>query len=117
MWVYMLTEPMPGTQLPAVVVSMVTYGEVHLGSWGVPICLHNLSTHSVEIPTKTVVGQVVPANQLPLVVLPTRISKESNSNPQKGWGLGGPGSPRPQGLAHTTGQRAAAQMGAPVCLQ
>ena len=30
------------------------------------------------------VGQVAPANQVPLVVLPTRTSQESNSQPQKG---------------------------------
>ena len=39
----------------------------------------------MEIPTKTVVGQVAPANQVPLVVNPTRTSKESNHKPQKGW--------------------------------
>ena len=32
---------------------------------------------------KTVVGQVAPANQIPLVVHPTRTSKESNPEPQK----------------------------------
>ena len=36
-----------------------------------------------QIPTKTVVGQAVPANQVPLVAT----SKESNCNPQKGWVL------------------------------
>ena len=87
MWVHMLTEPMPGPQLPTVVVLMVTHGELHLGSLRVPICLCNLGANSIEIPRKTVVGQVVPANQVPLVVLPTRTSKESNSNPQKAWVL------------------------------
>ena len=38
-------------------------------------------------PQKTVVGQVVPTNQVPQVVLPTRVPKESASNPQKGWVL------------------------------
>ena len=33
------------------------------------------------------VGQVAPANQVPLVVLPTGTSEESNSNPQKWWVL------------------------------
>ena len=61
--------------------------ELHPGSSRVPICLQNLSTHSVEIPTKTVVGQVAPANQVPPVVLPTRTSKESNDKPQKEWVL------------------------------
>ena len=75
MWVHVLMEPMPGLQLPAVVVLMVTYRELHSGSSRVPICLCNLGTFSIEIPTKTVVGQVVPANQVPLVVLLTRTSE------------------------------------------
>ena len=85
MWVHVLMEPMPGPQLPTAVVPMVTYGELYLGSLRVPICLHNLGTHSIEIPMKTVVGQVVPANQVPLVVLLTRTSEESNSKPKNGW--------------------------------
>ena len=52
MWVHMLTEPMPGLQLPTAVVPMVTYGELHLGSSRVPICLCNLGTHSIQIPVK-----------------------------------------------------------------
>ena len=87
MWVHVLMEPMPGPQLPTAVVPTVTYRELHLGSSQVPICLCNLSAHSIKIPTKTVVGQVMPANQVPLVVLPTGTSEESNSNPQKGWVL------------------------------
>ena len=78
---------MPGPQLPAAVVPMATYGELHLGLSRVPICLHNLSSHTVEIPTKTVVGQVAPANQVPLVVHPNRTSEVSNHKPQKGWVL------------------------------
>ena len=66
---------------------MATCGKLHLGSLRVPICLHNFGAYSVEIPTKTVVGQVAPANQVPPVVLPMRTSKESNSNTQKGWVL------------------------------
>ena len=38
----------------------------------------------MEIPTKAVVGQVAPASQEPLIVHPTRTSKESNHNSQKG---------------------------------
>ena len=87
MWVHVLMEPMPGPQLPAVVVPMVTYRELHLGSLRVPICLHNLDTCSMEIPGKTVVGQVAPANQVPWVVLLMRTSKDSNGRPQKGWVL------------------------------
>ena len=87
MWVNVLMELTPGPQLPAAVVPMVTYGKLHLGSSRLPICLHNLSTHTVEIPAKTVVGQVAPANQVPPVVHPTRTSIESNHKPQKGWVL------------------------------
>ena len=76
MQVHVLTEPMPGPQLPAAVVLTVTYGELHPGSSRVPISLCNLSAHTMEIPTKTVVGQVVPANQVPLIVHPTRTSKK-----------------------------------------
>ena len=87
MWVHVIMEPVPGPQLPAAVVPMVTYGELHLGSSRVPICLCNLSTHTVEIPAKAMVGQVVPANQVLPVVHPTRTSQESNHKPQKGWVL------------------------------
>ena len=87
MQVHVLMEPMLGPQLPAVVVPTATYRELHLGSSRVPICLHNLSVHTMEIPTKAVVGQVAPVNQVPPVVHPTRISKESNHKPHKGWVL------------------------------
>ena len=84
MQVHVLTELLPGPELPTAVGPMATYGELHLGSSRVPICLHNLSACTKEIPTKAVVGQVAPTNQVPLVVLPTRTSRESNSEPQKG---------------------------------
>ena len=87
MQVHVLTELVPGPQLPAAVVPMVTYRELHLRSSRVPICLHNLSAHTMEIPTRAVVGQVVPANQVPPGVHPTRTSKESNHKAQKGWVL------------------------------
>ena len=87
MWVHVLTELMPGPQLPSAVVPMVTYGDLHLGPSRVPICLYNLSALTVESPTKAVVGQVAPTNQVPLVVHPTRTSEESNCKPQKGWVL------------------------------
>ena len=87
MWVHVLTEPMPGPQLPAAVVPTPTYGELHPGSSRVPICLHNLSTCTMEIPTKAMIGQVVPANQVPLVVHPTRTSEKLYNKPQKGWVL------------------------------
>ena len=81
-WVHILTEPAPGPQLPTAVVPTATYGELHCRSSWVHICLWNLSTHAVEIPTKAMVGQVAPANQVPLVVHPTRTSKESNPKSQ-----------------------------------
>ena len=51
----------------------------------VPVCLHNLSVHAVEIPIKTIVGQVVPVNQVSLVVHPTRTAEETNNQASKGW--------------------------------
>ena len=77
MKVHVLTEPVLGPQLPAAVVPIATYGELHPGSSRVPVCLHNMSTHAMEIPAKTVVGQVIPANQVPLVVHLTRTAKET----------------------------------------
>ena len=41
----------------------------------------------MEIPAKTVVGQVIPANQVPLVVHPTRTAKETTTKAPKGWVL------------------------------
>ena len=85
--VRVLMELMPGYQLPATVVLMATYKELHLGSSRVPICLHNLSAHTMEIPAKAVVEQVAPANQVPPVDHPTRTPNESNHKPQNGWVL------------------------------
>ena len=83
MEVHVLTELTPGPQLLAVVAPTPTYGELHPGSSRVPICLCNLSAHAMEIPAKAAVGQVVPANQVPLVVHPTRTTKESKQKPPK----------------------------------
>ena len=77
--VHVLTE--------AAVVPIATYGGLHPGSSRVPICLYNMSTHAVEIPVKTVVGQVIPANQVPPVVHLTRTAKETTINTPKGWVL------------------------------
>ena len=74
-----------GPQLPAAVVPTATYGELHPGSSRVPVCLHNLSAHAVDVPTKMVVGQIVPANQVPPVVHPTRTAAETKYPAQKGW--------------------------------
>ena len=60
-------EPALGPQLPAAVVPTATYGELHSGSSRVPVCLHNLSTRAMEQPAEMVVGQIVPANQVPPV--------------------------------------------------
>ena len=99
MWVHVLMELMPVLQLPEAMVPMVTYGELHQGSSRVPICLHNLSAHAMEIPTKAVVGQVFPANQVPLVVHLTRTTEESKQKPPKRLGLGGSGPPMSQRVA------------------
>ena len=87
MKVHVLTEPALGPQLPAAVVPIATYGELHPGSLRVPVCLWNMSAHAMEIPAKTVVGQVIPANQVPPVVHPTRTVEETITKAPKGWVL------------------------------
>ena len=106
MKVHVLTEPVLGPQLPAAVVSIATYGEVHPGSSRVPVCLHNLSAHAMEIPAKTVVGQVIPANQVPPVVHQTRTAKETTNKTSKGWVLEALEPPGPKRVA-----RVRAEMG------
>ena len=89
MKVHVLTEPALGPQLLAAVVPIATYGELHPGSSRVPICLCNMSLHAMELPAKTVVGQVIHANQVPPMVHPTRTTAETNTNNKvpKGWVL------------------------------
>ena len=87
MKVHVLMEPALGPQLPAAVLPIATYGELHPGSSRVLICLCNMSSHAMEVPAKTVVGQVTPANQVPLVVHPTRTTTETNTKSPKGWVL------------------------------
>ena len=87
MWVHVFTELVLSPQFPAAVVPSATYGELHPGSSRVPVCLHNLTGCTVEVPTKAVVGQVVPANQVPPVVHPTRTAEETNNQVTKGWVL------------------------------
>ena len=99
MKVHVLMEPVLGPQSPAAVVPIATYGELHPGSSRVPICLCNMSPHAMEVPAKTVVGQVIPANQVPLVVHPTRTTKETTINTPKGWVLGSFRPPRPKRVA------------------
>ena len=74
-----------GPQLPAAVVPTATYGELHPGSPRASVCLCNLSAHAIDVPTKMVVGQIVPANQVPLMVHTTRTASETNHRAQKGW--------------------------------
>ena len=76
-----------GPQLPAAVVPTATYGELHPGSSRVPVSLHNLSNCAVEVPTKTIIGQIVPANQVPPVIHLTRTAAETKYSAQKGWVL------------------------------
>ena len=87
MKVHVLMEPVLSPQLPASVAPIATYGELHHGSSRVPVCLCNLSTHAMEIPAKTMVGQVMPANQVPPVVHSTRTTKETVTKAPKGWVL------------------------------
>ena len=87
MKVHVLTEPALGPQLPAAVVPIATYGELHPGSLRVPVSLHNMSAHAVEIPAKTVVDQVILANQIPPVIHLTRTAKETATKTCKGWVL------------------------------
>ena len=87
MWVHVLMELVLGPQSPSVVVPTATCGELCPGTSRVPVCPCNLSACAVEIPIKTVVGQVAPANQILLVVHPTRTAEETNPQASKGWVL------------------------------
>ena len=87
MKVHVLTEPALGPELLAAVVPIATYGELHPGSLRVPICLCNMSSHAMEVQAKTVVGQVIPTNQVPLVVHLTRTTTETYTKSPKGWVL------------------------------
>ena len=79
MKVHVLTEPTLGPQLLAAMVPIATYGELHPGSSRVPVCLCNMSSRTVKILAKTVVGQVMPTNQVPPVVHPTRTAAETGT--------------------------------------
>ena len=84
---HVLTEPALDPKLPAAVVPTATYGELHPGSSKVPVCLCNLSACAMDLPAKMVIGQILPANQVPPVVHPTRTATETNYPVQKGWVL------------------------------
>ena len=62
-----------------------TYRELQPRSCRVPICLRNLSAHLLEVPAKAIFGQVTPANQVLLVVLPTKALGGFACDFQKGW--------------------------------
>ena len=87
MKVHVLMEPALGPQFPAAMVPIATYRELSPGFSRVPVCLHNMSTCAIEIPARTVVGQLIPANQVPHVVHPTRTATESVTKVPKGWVL------------------------------
>ena len=99
MKVHVLMEPVLGPQLPAAVVPIATYGELHPGSSRVPDCLCNMSAHAIEIPAKTVVGEVIPANQVTPVVHSTRTAKETTTRAPKGWVLDALRPPGPKRVA------------------
>ena len=95
MQVHVLTELALGPQLPAAVVPTATCGELYPGSSRIPVCLHNLSAHVMEVPAKTIIGQIVPANQVSTVVHLTRTAAETKYPAQKGWVLEALDLPRP----------------------
>ena len=99
MKVHVLMEPALGPQLPPAVVPIAMYGELHPGSLRVPVCLCNMSARTMEIPAKTVVGQVIPAN-------PSTIGGPSDQDCQRDhykstqrMGLGGFRPPGPKRVA------------------
>ena len=92
MQVHVIMELALGCQLPAAVVPTATYGELYTGSSRIPVCLCNLSTCAMEVPTKTIIGQIVPANQVPLVV---HLTAETKIPSTKRMGFGGFRPPKP----------------------
>ena len=73
----------PTAHLHCIIPSM--YGELHPGSFQVPICLRNLSAHPIIIPAKVVIRKVTPTNQVSPVTLPMGTSEESTCGPWKDW--------------------------------
>ena len=118
MQVHVLTEPMPGPQLPAAVVPTVTYGEFHHWSSRVPICLHNLSTNAIENSHKSCGWTVCPCQPSATISPPNQNICKSHITNHRGMGLGGLGPPRSQRVARIrteTGQRVTAPNGS-TCL-
>ena len=58
MQIHMLGEPAQGPQLSVSMVLTATYGEVCLGSFGVPICLRNLIAHFIEVLPKQSIARL-----------------------------------------------------------
>ena len=90
------------TRSPAAHISGANYDLQRITS-GVLLGIHlfaKLSTCSIEIPTKTGVGQVMSANQVPLVVLPVETSGRSTCTPKR-MDLGSHRPPRPRGMAQS----------------
>ena len=119
MRVDLLMQLMPGPQLPAAVVPTATYGKLHPGFSRVPICLHNLSDHTGHS-HKSCDWTGCPCQPSTTGSPPNQDFWRVKSQTPKGMGLGSPGparSPRVARIRAETGQRAAAQMGAPVCMQ
>ena len=97
MQVHVLTEPMPGPQLPTVVVLTVTYRELHLVSSWVPICLcpfHQNPHKDCGWPGHACQPSATGGP-------PDRDFRGVQQQCPKGMGLGGPGPPRPQRMAQT----------------
>ena len=119
MWVHLLAKPAWGPQLPASIILTATYGELHPGSSQVPICLRNLSAHSIVIPTKVVVGS---HSSQPGA---TGGSPDGNHGRIHPWPLErlDPGVIEPSGSrgvvqgGKKSGQEASVQRGTPVCQQ
>ena len=57
MWVHVLAEPVQDPQLPASIAPASTYGELHLGSSQVLICLRNLGACPIVVPAKHLCGE------------------------------------------------------------
>ena len=99
------------------IVPTTTYGELHLGSSQMPICL---SAHPIVVPTKVVIGKVTLANQVPPVVLPMGASGESTHGPPRrtgSWRVEPLGSGGVAQGGIRPGQEAAGKVGTPVCPQ
>ena len=120
MQVHMLAEPAWGSQFPTSMILTATYGELHLCSSQVPICLSSPNAHFIEVPAKAVGGKVTAANQVLPVALPKETTGGSNLQSPERMDPEGIKPPGPRGVAWNrtrTGQVAATQMGTPVSPQ